>query len=88
MAHAAAATNESGHDRNVNGGMRHVSAHSVENAPELGYLPGHAGQLAVRRVDDAVDDQQRKSNQAEPFVIQKRAGSYPNQAAEQGYVRG
>src|SRR5439155_21713228 len=39
----AATAQRSADNRNVDGGMRHVSTDPVQNAAKLGHLPGHAG---------------------------------------------
>src|SRR5439155_11590885 len=66
------------------GDMRRVSADAVKDASNLGRLPGHSRELSVRRIDDAVNDQQRKRQQTEAFVVEKRAGRHADGTAGEG----
>ena len=67
-------------DRNVDCPVRDVSADAIEHSAQLRDLPGHARELPIRGVDEAVKNEKRESEQAE---MQSAAGD-ADQCAQDG----
>src|SRR5205085_9138469 len=74
--------NETEADRQIDCCMRRVAAQSIEDAPEFGNAIGHARELAVRGVDDAVENEDRERDQTETLVIEQSAADHSDNHAD------
>src|SRR5437763_2625351 len=74
--------NETEADRQIDCCMRRVAAQPIEDAAEFGNAIGHARELPVSGVDDAVKNEDRERDQTEALVIEQSAADHSDNHAD------
>ncbi len=85
---ASAAMHDACGDRKIDRRVRDIAGAAIERSAQFRHLSGHARELTIGGIDDAVQNQQGESVEPETFIVEHGAARDADQGAENGHLRG